>query len=157
MRQLPILLSAALLASPALPVSAADDSVARRLDALGVKYEVDSDGDYKSTYSYSKEQRTQLVFVRGKTEEIRGVRVREVFAPAGRVAADRIDGARALKLLADSGTNKLGAWEIHGDTLFYVVKFIDNDDAKLLELAMDVTAETADDMEIELSGDRDDL
>lgn len=89
--------------------AAADASVAKRLDERGVKYEVDMDGDYKVTYNYAKEGRTQLVFVSGGTESVAGFTVREVFSPAARVAGDGIDGAKALELLAESRQNKLGA------------------------------------------------
>lgn len=138
-------------------LAAADDSVARRLDAGGIKYQVDADGDYKVTYNYANEGRTQLVFVSGGTQSVGAYTVREVFSPAGRVAADGINGAKALELLAESRSNKLGAWEIDGDVLYFVLKLPDDMSAAELQSAMDIAAETADDMEIELSGDRDDL
>ena len=50
---------AALLSLPAW----ADTSVAKRLDARGVTYTVDEDGDYKVIYNYADEGRTQLAFV----------------------------------------------------------------------------------------------
>lgn len=137
--------------------AAADESVARRLDARGIKYEVDADGDYKVTYNYEKEGRTQLVFVSGRTEQIGEFTVREVFAPAARIQSDGVDGARALKLMAHSRQLKLGAWEILGDVLYLVIKLPDNLSAEQLEQAMDIAAETADDMEIEISGDTDNL
>ena len=136
---------------------ASDASVKSRLDARGMKYEIDGDGDYKVTYNYAKEGRTQLVFVSGGTEEVGGFRIREVFSPAGRVEKDDIDGAKALELLAESRKNKLGSWEIAGDVLYFVVKLPDSLTAEQLEAAMDIAAETADDMELEISGDRDDL
>mgnify|MGYP003577140872 CR=1 FL=1 len=148
------LLCAALAALPAL---AADASVEARLEARGIQFEVDGDGDYKVTYSYKQENRTQLVFVSGGTEEVNGLSIREVFAPAGRVAEDGVDGARALSLLAESRTKKIGSWEISGDVLYFVVKLPDSVDGAALEAAMDVAAETADNMEIELSGDEDSL
>ena len=135
----------------------ADASVAKRLDERGVKYEVDMDGDYKVTYNYSKEGRTQLVFVSGGTESVAGFTVREVFSPAARVSNDGIDGAKALELLGQSRKNKLGSWELAGDVLYFVIKLPDEMSAAELESAMDIAAETADDMEIEFSGDRDDL
>lgn len=137
--------------------AAADESVARRLDARGIKYEVDADGDYKVTYNYEKDGRTQLVFVSGRTEEIGEFRVREVFAPAARIESDGVDGARALKLMAHSRQLKLGAWEILGDVLYLVIKLPEDLSAEDLEKAMDIAAETADDMEIEISGDADNL
>jgi hypothetical protein len=136
---------------------AQDASVKSRLDAQGIKYEVDGDGDFKVTYNYSKEGRTQLVFVSGKTETVGGFTIREVFSPAARVAKDGINGAKALELLAESRKNKFGSWEIGGDVVYFVIKLPDTVNAKQLEAAMDIAAETADDMEIEISGDRDDL
>lgn len=135
----------------------ADSSVASRLDARGVKYEVDDDGDYRVVYHYAEEDRTQLVFVSGSTEDVAGFRIREVFAPAARIGQDGIDGARALALLEDSRRQKLGAWEIAGDALYFVVKLPDSVDAAALEAALDIAAQVADDKEIEFSGDRDEL
>jgi hypothetical protein len=142
---------------PSANALATDASVASRLDARGLNYVVDEDGDYKVTYNYSREGRTQLVFVSGGTEAVGGFRVREIFAPAAYVERDGIDGARALELLTGSSTNKLGSWEIRGDVLFFVIKLSDSMDAAQLEAAMDIAAETADDMEIVFSGDRDEL
>ncbi len=152
-------LTAALLCAAALafPAFAADASVEARLQARGVQFEVDGDGDYKVTYSYQQENRTQLVFVSGRTEQVNGITVREVFSPAGRVAADQIDGAKALALLADSRSKKIGAWEMSGDVLYFVIKLPDSVDAAALEAAMDIASETADNKEIELSGDKDEL
>lgn len=149
------LLAALLMAGAG--TAAADASVAKRLDERGIKYEVDMDGDYKVTYNYAKDGRTQLVFVSGGTQSVAGYTVREVFSPAARVEGDGVDGAKALELLAESRKNKLGAWEIAGDVLYFVVKLPDEMSAAELESAMDIAAETADDMEIQISGDRDDL
>lgn len=153
-------MAACLLAGLAMAGSgtaAADASVAKRLDERGMTYEVDTDGDYKVTYNYSDEGRTQLVFVSGGTESVAGFTVREVFSPAARVSNDGIDGAKALELLAESRKNKLGAWELAGDVLYFVIKLPDEISAAELESAMDIAAQSADDMELELSGDRDDL
>ena len=136
------------------PVASADASVATRLDARGIKYEVDGDGDYKVTYSYKSEGRTQLVFVSGGTESVGGFKVREVFAPA---AKDGINGAKAIELMGESRTNKIGSWELQGDVLYFVIKLPDSVNASELESAMDIAAQTADNKEIELSGDEDAL
>ncbi|GAB3752545.1 hypothetical protein [Lysobacter olei] len=152
-----LLLPAALLLVTALPAMASDGSVKTRLDARGVKYQIDGDGDYKVTYNYSKEGRTQLVFVSGGTQSVGGFSVREIFSPAGRVAKDGIDGDKALELMGESRNNKLGSWELAGDVLYFVLKMPDSIDASELESAMDIAAQTADDMELELSGDSDEL
>ena len=106
-------LAVLLLAVPAQAEPAGDPSVKRRLEAQSIKYAIDKDGDFKVTYNYRKEGRTQLVFVSGRTETVGGVPVREVFAPAAK--ADALDGAKALDLLRASRRAKLGAWEIGGD------------------------------------------
>jgi hypothetical protein len=144
-----------LLLGAVLPALAlADASVKTRLDARGIQYEVDADGDYKVTYSYKDEGRTQLVFVSGSTESVGGFKVREVFAPA---AKDGISGSKAIELMGESRTNKIGSWELQGDVLYFVIKLPDSVDATELESAMDIAAQTADNMEIELSGDEDAL
>lgn len=70
---------------------------------------------------------------------------------------DGIDGDKALELMGESRNNKLGSWELAGDVLYFVLKMPDSIDASELESAMDIAAQTADDMELELSGDRDEL
>jgi hypothetical protein len=130
---------------------ATDDSVASRLEARGFQAEVDEDGDYKVVLSYPDQQRTQIVFVGGRTESIGGFTVREVFAPAARLS-DGIDGDRALELMSDSRNNKLGSGELGGDILYFVIKLPDELDAERLEVAMNIAASVADDMERELTG-----
>ena len=144
-------LSVTLLLSSAPFAHAADDSVASRLEARGMQTEVDEDGDYKVVLSYPDQQRTQIVFVSGSTESIGGFTVREVFAPAARLS-DGIDGDQALELLSDSRNNKLGSWELGGDILYFVIKLPDELDAERLEVAMNIAASVADDMERELTG-----
>ena len=62
-----------------------------------------------------------------------------------------------MALLEDSRTNKLGAWEVAGDVLYYVIKLPDSVDATQLEGAIEIAAEIADNKEIELSGKKDEL
>lgn len=142
------------LAGTALPAHA-DSSVEARLEARGMKYETDADGDHKLVYRYEDEGRTQLVFVSGGTEQVGGFIVREVFSPAAEVGRDGIDGRKALELLAGNRSNKLGAWELHGDTLVFVIKLPDSLDAAQLESALDIAAQSADEMEKQLSGSAD--
>lgn len=141
----------------AAPSAHADASVQNRLAARDVQYEVDADGDYKIIYRYGEDKRTQIAFVSGHTEQIRGLVVREVFSPAARVAEDGVDGAKALELLTESRRNKLGSWELDGGYLLFVIKVPDTLDAAGLEAAIDIAAQTADDMEIQLSGTKDAL
>ena len=149
--------AAALAVSASFLAQAASPTVEARLKSAGIQYVTDEDGDFKVTYNYSKEGRTQLVFVSGSTQEVGSFEVREIFSPAGRVGTDGISNAKAMELIENNRKYKLGAWEISGDVLYFVIKLPESLSAKELESAMDIAAETADDMEIELSGDRDDL
>lgn len=149
-------LAAGLVLAPAAS-GATDDSVRSRLDLIGYKYEVDKDGDYKLVINYAAEKRSQLVWVSGGTETYDTFRVREIYSPAGRLAADGINGTKALDLLLRSGKTKLGDWEIRGDGLYYAIKLPEPITADQLHSAIKLVAETADNMEIELSGSRDAL
>ena len=151
-----VLLAVSVIATPAKAQNTSDASVKTRLEARGVKFEIDADGDYKVTYSYSKDKRTQLVFVTGATQTVGGFEIREIYSPAARVEKDGIMGSRAFELLKESRGNKIGSWEVNGDVLYFVIKLPESLSAAQLESAMDIAAETADDMELELTG-RDDL
>jgi hypothetical protein len=137
------------------PLAHADGSVEKRLNERGVAFEVDEDGDYRVVYNYKDEGRTQLAFVRGETETTRSFVVREVWAPAAHIEKDGISGAKALELLVDSRTNKIGSWEIEGKVLVYVIKLPDDVSGAALEAALDTVATVADDMEIKLTGGKD--
>lgn len=154
---LPFLSGLAAAALAAAPAAAEDASVAARLDRENVDYEVDSDGDYKIVFNYRKEGRTQVVFVAGRTQTVSGLTVREIFAPAGLVSRDGVDGPKALELLAASGKIKLGSWEIRGNVLYLVAKVLDSVTSQELAGMINVVAGTADDLEIQLTGARDEL
>ncbi|MGN6113247.1 MAG: hypothetical protein ACTHOC_09645 [Luteimonas sp.] len=141
----------------AAPAKVPDPSVKTRLDARDIKFEVDEDGDYKLVFSFEEDERTQIVFVSGGTEDFGGLKVREVFAPAARLKEGGVTGDLARELLRNSRTRKIGAWETDDDLLYYVIKLPDSADAELLETAMDLAAQMADDMEKQISGDRDEL
>lgn len=148
---------AALAFAAAAPAAAEDASVATRLDREGLEYQVDDDGDYKVMFNYTDEGRTQLAFVSGETQTVAGLTIREIFSPAGRVKQDGIGGKKALELLEASAQMKLGSWEIRGDVLYLVIKVLDGASSSELSSLLDIAAGAADDMEIELSGERDDL
>lgn len=139
------------------PAAAADKSVEARLEARGTSFEVDQDGDYKILIRYTDENRTQLVFVAGKTHAVSGLVIREVFSPAAILSKSGFDGAKALELLGSSRRQKIGAWETAGDVLYFVIKLPDSMDAVQLDAALRIAAEVADDAEITFSGDADEL
>ena len=154
---LPALGMAAFCLAASVPAAAEDAKVASRLDSEGVKYIVDDDGDYQVTFEYADEGRTQLAYVSGTTETVNGLTVREIFAPAGRVDENGITGEKALELMATSSTMKLGSWEVRGNYLVFVLKVLDSASASEMNKMLNIAAEAADNMEIELSGTEDSL
>ncbi|MGI8560516.1 MAG: hypothetical protein ACR2J7_03580 [Luteimonas sp.] len=51
--------------------------MAARLDARGIGYEVNAEGDGRIAYSWRAEDRPQLVFVGGRTEAAGNLRIRD--------------------------------------------------------------------------------
>lgn len=160
LRAAPVRLGTSLAASLILvgtPASAEDAMVKQRLDAIGYDFNVDKDGDYKIVIKYSDQKRSQVLWVSGKTEDFGGFTIREVYSPAAKIKQDHFDGDRALSALAAGSKKKLGDWEIRGDALYFVVKVPEPISAAQLKTVISVVAATADDMEIEISGSRDEL
>ena len=66
-------------------VRSADPAIARQLDSLKYKYEIDADGDYKLGFDMDN-GRSQLAFVISAVESFGDMKVREVWAPAYRAS-----------------------------------------------------------------------
>ena len=163
MKQTVSLLMALALAPAVVPSATAADAVdgnaliEAHLAERGIEHVVDEDGDFQIVYAWAREERSQLVYVAGRSNQINGLVVREVFAPAARIPAGGLDAETANRLLLDSQRKVLGSWEASGDLLLYVIKLPENMDAATLETALGVAAETADNMEIELTGGKDEF
>lgn len=147
----------ALLALAAPGAGAADPALEALLKAAEIPFKVDEDGDYRIVYEWSKDKRSQLVYVSGTTEELAGVTLYEIFSPASVLADGAIDPALAKRLLGENATYKFGAWEISGKNLYFGGKVPAGVSASQFETLVDVVAGTADDMEKELTPDKDDL
>ena len=148
---------AAFLALATPVANAADPALEALLKAADIPYEVDEDGDYKIVYEWSKDKRSQLVYVSGTIEDLAGVKLYEIFSPAKLMKDTDIDPALARRLLGENATYKFGAWEISGKTLYFGGKVPAGVSAAHFETLVDVVAGTADDMEKELTPDKDDL
>ena len=136
---------------------ASDATVERRLNEQNLAYTIDSDGDYRTTFNYTADKRTQLVYISGKTETVSGVQIREIFSPAARMEEDGVSGTKAIALMEDSSGQKVGAWEIRGGTLYFVIKYPEPMSASQLRALMNAAGTAADNMEIEISGSKDAL
>jgi hypothetical protein len=150
-----VLVALALLT--AAPVAAQDPGLEKRLSDQGYAFEVDADGDYKMVVSWNSDKRSQVVFVSGKTEDLNGMTIREVFAPAASVTRHAIAGEKALELLRHAGGIKMGSWEIRGDIVLLVAKVPDTIGAVDLDKIITMVSELADNKEIELTGGSDDF
>jgi hypothetical protein len=137
-----------------LPTQAEDSSIKRRLDGVGQKYEIDKDGDFKITLSFTEDKRSQIVFVEGTPYDVAGVQVRNIFAPVAKVDEDGVAG-KAVELLKANNGYKLGAYEIEGSILILSLKIPEAATGEQLQKAVRLAASVADNKEIELSGARD--
>lgn len=143
---------AALLYS--LPTQAEDSSLKRRLDSIGQKYEIDKDGDFKITLSFTEDKRSQIVFVEGAPYDVAGVQVRNIFAPVAKVTEDGVAG-KAVDLLKANNGYKIGAYEISGNVLMLSLKIPEAASGEQIQKAIRLAASVADNKEIEMSGARD--
>jgi len=132
-------------------VRSADPSIARQLDGLEYKYQVDDDGDYKLTFNMDN-GRSQLAFVISAVESFGEMKVREIWAPAYRAPEGEFPAKVANRLLEDSQSSKLGAWVKQGDMAVFVVKLAADASQGQLDDALDFVLRTADQMELELTG-----
>ena len=148
---------AAFLALAAPTASAADPALEVLLKAANLPYEVDEDGDYKIVYDWSKEKRSQLVYVSGTAEELAGVKLYKIFSPAKVMDDAGIDPALAKRLLGENAQYKYGAWELAGKTLYFRGNVQAGTPAAQFETLVSVIAGTADDMELELTPGKDDF
>lgn len=149
------LLAAALLAAAA-PCFAEtpdhDPGVARQLTGLGIKYEVDADGDFRVVYEEGDDgERSQLVIVRTPVEEYGALRVREVWAPGYEAKGESFPADVANRLLEDSQTSKLGGWVKQGRYAMFVVKIAADAPPEELRAAMEAASARADEVERELA------
>ncbi len=150
-------------ARPQTPARQADPRVKAALDRLGIKYEVDRDGDYKLIRNVPDSSRTQLVFIDSKTYSLDGIgEIREIWAPAMR-STTPFPASVANRLLRNSFQMKLGAWEIYGGSRAsaYMAVFSAKVGAELdgdtLRTTIDLVMQNADQMEKELTGGKDDF
>jgi hypothetical protein len=150
----------ALLALPlALALSstaAAQDGIVKaQLEAKGVKFEVDADGDFKCVFRLES-GRTQVVWVRSKVAEYGAIKVREIWSPGYRADTADFPAIIANQLLTSSNGVKLGGWVKQGQNAVFVVKIPGDGSADQLVSGITAAVESADALELALTG-KDDL
>ena len=153
---LALFVAAAPLAQPKTDPNAvpADPRVEKALNALGLIYEAEPNGDYALIYDVDGE-RTHAVWVRPTTARYGDLEVREVFATAHEYEGE-VPAEVAHELLRLNATYITGSWCVEGSRVLFISRIdADASDAEL-ESAIDAVLTTADAMEIELSGGGDD-
>lgn len=133
------------------PTPASRDGFKQKLDRTGWKYDILENGNYRLVFNVGETRRTQLFYISGGTQSYECLVIREFFAPAAKVSAS-VNGARALELMAESHTKKMGSWEIHGDTLMFTAKVSDAIDGEDLRSLMNMIVTVADEAELKLTG-----
>lgn len=131
--------------------SASGIRIPETLKALGLKYEVDADGDYRLLFDAGN-NRTQTVYVRGKTETWGALTILEIFSPAldidGHLAPEL-----ASKLMLESQDCKIGGWQMRGGPqIEFAVKVPDTLTPEQLSDLLDYVLEAADRLESEMTG-----
>lgn len=134
-----------------VPAKTSRDGFRQKLDRIGWKYDMLENGNYRVVLNVGETKRTHLFYISGGTQSYDCLVIREFFAPAAKVSTS-INGAKALELMAESHTKKMGSWEIHGDTLMYTVKVSDAIEGEELRSVMNLVVNTADEAELKLTG-----
>jgi len=148
-------LALSLLALPSIAADAADSRVKDALENGGLKYEIDSDNDYKLLMQLES-NRTQIVYVNSATETYDAMEIREVWGPSFPSKGKQFHAKIANMLLLDSQQKKLGAWQGYSQnkSVFAVfnVKISADSDAESLKSAIWYVAKAADTMELMMTG-----
>ena len=87
-----------------------DVRVKRALDQVGLKYTVDSDGDFRLNMDVG-DGRTQIIFVNTNTETYADFEIREVWS-VGYQSTNLFSAKIANRLLENNELTKLGAWQM---------------------------------------------
>jgi hypothetical protein len=146
-------------AAKAAPASAAaaagsDAALGERLRALGLKPELDADGDYRLLFGLDG-GRQQVVYVRSHTEAFGKLQIREIWSPAYQASGNTLPGEIANRLLQDGQENILGAWVRQDGTAIYITRVPADLSGPALSDAIEATTRAADAMEAELTPGKD--
>ena len=152
----PALLFTLAAAAPPALAGEADPAIKAQLDSLDIKYEVDSDGDFKITFDLGG-GRSQLVWIRSSTEAYGDLKVREIWSPGYKHDGKQVPVEVANRLLESSHSLILGGWTKQKEFCMLAVKIPVNATPKQLRDAAEAAADAADEMEQELTPGKDDL
>ncbi len=139
-----------LLSASALSAQPDSDPVVL-MDRLGYNYSFTEAGNIRTVFEVGKDDRTQLVIVKTKTQTYLGTEIREVLSIAGQFKKAKREVL--IRLLEDSGRKKLGSWSIEFDeeaktyVVFFTAKIPATVDEETLKAVLLLVSESADEME----------
>lgn len=147
-----------LAAALALPAAAAtpDRAIKRQLEQRKLEYGVDEAGDFKLTFDLGG-GRSQLAFVRSSTVAFGELEVREILSIGYRGDPAGLPPAVANRLLEHGNGAKIGGWVKQGALAIFVARIPADADADELVAALEATVRLADEIERELTPDKDEF
>jgi hypothetical protein len=145
---------AALISSSAFAAGAPDNVIKAQLDSKGIKYEIDKDGDFRVLYKLSS-GRTQIAWVRSTVHTFGTLKIREIWSPGYKSDSNDFPALIANTLLQKNHLVKIGAWEAQDEMAMFVVKIPADANADQLDDAITVAVDSADEVEKEITGDKD--
>lgn len=99
-----------------------DERIEEHLDHTALNYEIDDDGDFLITFSYT-DGRSQLVMVNSGTERYLGMELREIWTLGYVTESPQIDEAIMRYLINANADFKLGAWQVESMSDISVASF----------------------------------
>jgi hypothetical protein len=133
-----------------------DNAVKAQLDAKGIKYQIDKDGDFRIVYQLDG-GRSQVAWVRSAINSYGSLKIREIWSPGYRSEGNDFPARIANDLLARNHQVKLGAWEAQKNVAMFVVKIPADASADQLVDAVAVAVDSADEVEKEITGSKDEF
>ena len=131
-----------------------DNRVKTKLDDLGIKYEINSSGNFKLIFKMENE-RTQLVIINSETYQYGNIEVREIYSRSAFVKnKTEFTQQNLFYLLQDNSKQKIGAWQIDGSTeysLNFSLRASANTTSDNLDDLIRLVAKVADEMEQKLT------
>lgn len=131
-----------------------DNVIKAQLDSKGIKYEIDKDGDFKILYNVGG-GRTQVAWVRSTVNTYGSLKIREIWSPGYKSDSEDFPMLIANTLLDKNHGVKLGAWEAQGTMAMFVTKIPADANADQLVDAIEATVNSADEVEKEITGAKD--
>ena len=130
-----------------------DNRVQVLLEELELKYDIDSDGDFRVGFDLEN-GRAQLAFIRSETSQFGKFDIREIFAVA-HISEGPLNADLANALLIYNAHVKLGSWRVERQpddkcVVAFAVQIAANTDAASLYTALRLVIDTADAIERKL-------